>query len=302
VICAVTYAAVFNVTEHRSSSETEWARRPRPYVSRLTSYVALFLACFLIFISARDLLADHYYGSVSRILDDKTTEELDLKPISESTMPDYLDAVRSLNTAAALAPSRPSVLKSLSDLCARLGRWAETMESLSAPLPASAPLKKDAFDNAVIYLKRAISLEPTNPDYHLALGQLYETAYKDGVRADAEFVKALDAYPRNAPTRYAVAMQYLHAGEKDKALEQARLLARLDDSYILDDDRTGRKAFMRERRPPEYVTKLWGSYLFGALEITWRVSEDPATVKGIAPDTQEARDVVQAFMEWKGIE
>jgi tetratricopeptide (TPR) repeat protein len=251
-------------------------------------------------LSARDLVADHYYGRVAGILDDKATEELDLKPISESSMPDYIEAVRSLKTASSLVPSRSAALKALSDLYARLGRWAETMESLNAPLPAAALSKKDAFENAITYLQRAVSLEPTNPDYHLALGELYETARRDATRADAEFVKAMEAFPINEPARYAVAMHYLLTGRKAEALNQARLLARLDDSYIIPE--SPKKTYMIERRPPAYLSMLYNSYLFRALEIAWRVSKDSDVIRGIAPDTPDAREVLQAFMEWKGID
>jgi hypothetical protein len=37
-----------------------------------------------------------------------------------------------------------------------------------------------------------------------------------------------------------------------------------------------------------------------ALEIAWRVYQDPEVVKGIAPDTPDAAQVVQLFMEGRG--
>ena len=50
-----------------------------------------------------DLAADYNYRRVAGILDDKTTEALDVKPISESTMPAYFEAISSLRKAAVLA-------------------------------------------------------------------------------------------------------------------------------------------------------------------------------------------------------
>ncbi|MEI6262715.1 MAG: hypothetical protein WCR46_22800 [Deltaproteobacteria bacterium] len=57
--------------------------------------------------------------------------------------------------------------------------------------------------------------------------------------------------------------------------------------------------YILERQPPEYISRLTNSYLYGALEIAWRVSVDPEVVKGIAPDTPDAAPVVQWFINSK---
>ncbi len=75
------------------------------------------------------------------------------------------------------------------------------------------------------------------------------------------------------------------------------MLAKIDDSYILAD--SVKKAYILERQPPEYISRLTNSYLYGALEIAWRVSVDPEVVKGIAPDTPDAAPVVQWFINSK---
>ena len=176
------------------------------------------------------------------------------------------------------------------------------MESLNAALPSGAISKKEAFDNAMTNIQKAVLLEPTNPDYHLLLGQLYDTVFGDAARADGELQKALEAYPVNAPLRYSVATHCFLMGRKGEALEQARLLAKIDDSYSIPDDDPVRKNLIIGKRDEVYLSMLYNSYLFRALEIAWRVSGDPEVVKGIAPDTPDAKEVVQAFMEWKGIE
>jgi tetratricopeptide (TPR) repeat protein len=247
-------------------------------------------------------MADYYYRRVTDILDDKATEDLDVLTISESSMPRYIESISSLKKAAALSPARSQYPKALEELYSKLGRWAGTMEALKTSLPSGALSKKEAFDNAMTNIRKAVSLEPTNPDYHLVLGQLYDTVYGDALGAEAELRMALEAFPINAPLRYSVAMHYLLTGRQGEALEQARLLAGIDDSYILDNDDPARKKFMIERRTDSYLSMLYNSYLFKALEITWRISKDPHATMGIAPDTADAREVVQAFMEWKGIE
>lgn len=94
-------------------------------------------------------------------------------------------------------------------------------------------------------------------------------------------------------------MQHLLSRRKGDALEQARILAKIDDSYIIKDAEY--KTDMIERQTPAYISKLTSSYLYSALEIAWRVSRDPEVVKGIAPDTPDATPVVQLFLESRGI-
>jgi tetratricopeptide (TPR) repeat protein len=171
------------------------------------------------------------------------------------------------------------------------------MQSLKAGVPASALSGRDAADRAFFHLRQAIKLEPTNPDYHLALGRLYDTGRGDPNLAAGELRKAVDAFPVNAPLRYSVAMQYLLTGRNGDALEQARRLARLDDSYILR--KSEYHTDMIERQTPGYLSMLAGSYLYSALEIAWRVSRDPEVVKGIAPDNPDADRVVQLFLASK---
>ena len=253
------------------------------------------LALILISFPVTDLAADYYYRRVARILDVKTTEVLDVKPISESTMPAYRDAISSLQKAAAFAPSRSVYRKALSEIYARLGMWSETMEFLKAPLPANAVPRQEAFGSAVKCLEKAVSLEPTNPDYHLALGELYDKVRSDTRLADRELKRAADAYPASAPLRYALAMHYLLSGSKGNALEHARVLARIDDSYVITE--SAQKADTMERQTSGYLSMLSRSYLYSALEIAWRISRDPEVVKGIAPDTPDAAQVVELFME-----
>jgi tetratricopeptide (TPR) repeat protein len=255
------------------------------------------LALAMLSFPVRDLTADYCYRRIAVILDDEATEGRDVLPISEKTMPAYLEAIASLQTAAAIAPTRALYQGALADLYTRLGKWSETMQFFKARLPVGAPTGRVAADKTLFHLRRAVTLEPTNPDYHLALGRLYDTDRGDPNLAAAELRKAVDAYPVNTPLRYSVAMQHLLSGRKGDALEQARLLAKLDDSYILRKPEY--QTDMIERQTPGYLSMLAGSYLYSALEIAWRVSKDPEVVKGIAPDTPDATRVVQLFLASK---
>jgi len=252
------------------------------------------LALIMLSLPVRDLAAGYFYNQVSAILDDEATEGRDVLPISEKAMPAYLAAIASLQSAAAIAPSRALYQGALADLYTRLGKWAETMQSFKASLPTGAPTGREAADKALFHLRRAVALEPTNPDYHLALGRLFDTDRGDPNLAAGELRTAVDAYPVNAPLRYSVALQHLLSGRKGDALEQARLLAKIDDSYILR--KPEQNTDMIERQTPGYLSMLAGSYLYSALEIAWRISKDSEVVKGIAPDNPDAARVVQLFL------
>lgn len=258
------------------------------------------LALVMISFPVRDLAAEYCYGRVPGILDDETTEGLDVVPISEKAMLAYLRAIDSLEKAAAISPSSALYQKALAILYLQIGKWSETMQSLKASLPPGAPGGREAADKALFHLRRAAALEPTNPDYHLALGRLYDADRRDPNLAAGELHKAVNAYPVNVPLRYSVAMHYLLSGRKGDALEQSRLLGNLDDSYILR--KPEHKADIIERETPEYLSMLTGSYLYSALEIAWRASQDPAVIKGIAPDNSEAARVVQVFLAARRID
>ncbi|MDZ4164453.1 MAG: O-antigen ligase family protein [Smithellaceae bacterium] len=308
VVCAITYAAIFNITANNksgysdtrsmepapSSGDGEGEKVSQKWRDLVICATIILLAIVMLSFPVRDLAADYRYRQVSRILDDKTTEGLDALPISESTMPAYLAAIESLNKAAALSPSNSLYQRALSDLYDRLGKWSAAMQSLNSPIPATAPGKKEAAEKALFHLGKAISLEPTNPDYHLALGKMYDRGGEPGP-AEKELKKAAAAYPVNAPLRYSLAMHYLLTGRKGDALEQARTLAKIDDSYIMRESR--QKDYTMERQTPGYLSWLSRSYLYSALEIAWRVSRDPKVIRGIAPDNPDASQAVELFLE-----
>lgn len=295
VIAGITYASVFNLPAGNGSSAPVLHKS-----RRLPVLVAVAIVCLLLYLPMRDLIADYYFRKVPGILHDKSTEYLVAKPISAENLPDYIDAIGSLNTAIRLSPDRSIFFHTMADLYTRLGTWSRTMKAMKTDTPPGMPASEEAFALAISNLRQAIALEPTNPDYHLALGLLYGDVLGDPAGSDAELNRALDAFPANPALRYAVAKYYLRTGMKGNALEQARLLADIDKSYIFLDTTQNRLTI--EQRTDAYLGVLYNSYLFAALDIAWLASKDPDVVKGIAPDTPDARRVVQAYIEWRGIE
>ncbi len=261
---------------------------------------ALIVTALLLVYPCRSLIAEYYYGRVPSLLDDPATDYRDTVDISEETMPQYREAIASLENASSLMPSRSIYFKSLAELSARIGNWTGAMNEMNEPLPAEATSKAEALEKAMHCLKTAVTLEPLNADYHLALGRLYDSI-ADPASAEQEYKTAVLAAPHNAALRYSVAMRYLLMGKKDEALEQARVLAAMDDSYVVLDSL--RKRFMAERRTPEYLAVLYKSYLFKSFEITWRASgKDFNMVKKTVPDNEDAHEAWRLFLEGKGID
>jgi len=260
---------------------------------------AVCLVGLLLMFPLRALVADHYYRGVADLLDDKNTEGRDLVELSEASLPAYEDAVSSLDSAARLNPSKAIYHKALSEIYARLGLWSEAMTAMTAPLPAGARSSHDAYEAASAQLGEAISLQPASADYHLALSRIQQ-ARRDFPGGNRELELAAGLNPGNAEVRFGVAMQYLLAGQRDKALRHAKVLAALDDSYIIFE--SPQKKLVLERKPASYLLMLSRSYLFKALEIAWRASDkDLKALRTMVPDNDEAREVLRLFLEAKGI-
>lgn len=312
VVMAVTYSVIFSISAKHTDdyaiphsagathlSGASGGKKAWPWWRAPQSCAAILMAAFVtLSFPVRDLAADLHYRQVARILDDKRTEDLDILPILESTLPAYLAALESLRKAAAYSPKNALFPRATSDLYDRLGKWSEAMQSLNVPIPAGAPAKKAAAEKAILHLEKAISLEPTNPDYHLALGKIYDGIGEAG-QAERALKKAAAAFPVNAPLRYTLAMHYLLTGRRGDALEQARILAEIDDSYIIRESRL--KSYILERQTPGHVAWLSRSYLYSALEIAWRAAPDSRVVRGIAPQNPDAQQVVELFVEARGL-
>lgn len=243
----------------------------------------------------RVLLADYHYDRALHILDQPETEEQDRIAISAETMPAYLKAIEKLEKAVALVPGHSGYCKALADIHLQFGKWREAADFAGVPLPNDALSGNAAYDRAYGYLKKAISLNYTNADYHLALGHLYNLMHAHA-RINGELRAAIETHPCNVPLRVQVAMEYLLSGEKSRALDQLRVAAALDDSCTIRKSNLAR--LMPERRTPQYSAWLCRSYLFQSLELAWRASgKDWETVKGIAPATKSGQEVLRLFRE-----
>lgn len=256
------------------------------------------VASFLLSLSA--FIADRYAVVAERLLDDPVTEEKDLLDISDQSIPVYNEALLALEIARIFAPLNSEYPRAQADLNARLGVWRETVIAMGSPLPGSLASNDRLHDAALQAAKEAVLSDPANADHYLALAQMY-SATGDREAALASLMRAVESYPVNGSIRYAAAMQMLMMGLDQHAREQATLLAQNDDSYRLDDN-DAKTVQIRELKTPWYEGRLLRSYLYKAMEMTWRTSDrDPKAVAAIVPDNADAREVVRIFFEQKGV-
>lgn len=91
-----------------------------------------------------------------------------------------------------------------------------SFESLS--MLGALLIKEKQYDNAEIYLKRALLIEPLNPGVHSNLGILYSER-KEYLKAIKKFERALELNPGSADGFYNLAITYSRIGKKEKAQE-----------------------------------------------------------------------------------
>ena len=256
---------------------------------------------FLLLFPLRLLIGDWYSSRVVTMLDDRTTEERDVVALTEASLPLYLEAEVILRKAAELMPLNAQYQKAVADMDGKLARWVEVMGHLKAPVPAVAPAAAGMYEQAGRLLQRAIELDPTNADYHLAMAQFAREQEQNSTTMDRELKRAAASYPINSNLRLAIAMQYLLAGRTADALEQARTLAAIDDGYIYPA--SPGKSQIIASRPPWYVARLANSNLCRAYEIAWRATNgDAMVIRDMTPNVPEAHHAMALFLEGKGIE
>ena len=263
---------------------------------RSKTLLALAVLAFLIQYPVRTLVASVLSEMASRTLDDRTTDEFDMIPIDEESMPVYDKAIGLLTQAASWDGGNSTYLKAQADLYVWIGAWAEVTEEQGGKIPDGAFAAAANKERAEALLRSAIHLEPSKPDYHLALGQVY--ADRRAVGYADELERAAQRYPNSSPLRYEVAMQYLIHGDNVNALAHAIVLAARDDSYLLPD--TAGSSVLKERRSKAYLSFLAQSYLAKAFEIAWRASDkDLSQIREMIPQGQEAKDTADLFLETK---
>lgn len=244
---------------------------------------ALAGAAFLMIYPCRMLLAEYYSWKASFVLEDPDTDYRRQLDINAETMHVYREALALLEKCAEIVPSRAVHFIAVSEIYVRLGKWAENMGMMKELLPREALTREEAFKKAEENLQIAITRDPLNPDYRLALADYYRTPKTTGKEAEIELELAIKSAPMNVPLRYNVALRYLLSGNNTAAIRHATVLAQLDESY--------------------HVSRIADTYLFKSFEIAWRASEKKVeTVKSVVPDNPDGEQALMLFLQWKGIE
>jgi len=262
--------------------------------------LAVSLTLALLYRPARAFIADYKHGSIQTILDNKETEVVDTIPLNTKSLPLYLEALEAAKSAASIEPMRPKYHKALSNYYAKLGNRAKIEEFLGMPKPQGMLLSKDYFELAIEELRLAIGVAPVDYEAHLTMGVIFDSMKASPELSEEAYERAAKVFPVNVLVRYAIVRQYLSTDRPGRALEHARALAAADDTYKLPD--TIYKKEIMEIRPGHYQTKITKSYLYKALDVAWRVSKDRQVVKGIVPNNDEAKVVLETFFDLNHIE
>lgn len=260
--------------------------------------VLLFVPLFYLPLSI--VIADYRYALAYRVLDDNDTPVKDMVWLDAETYPDYLKSLAYLDDASSAVMKNPDYIRDLAMLYSRVGRWSEVLTTLGEPLPEGALDVETSLTLATRKMKLARALEPANGDHSFLMASLYHGVVVSVPEIDKEIDNALKAMPLNSELRSRVAYYYLNNDRGGDALEQARILAKVDRVYLPPERIRGTPLEdvwhedMKERA-------FFGSRLFVAFEIAWRVSGDAEVVAGIAPKNEYAKYCLDLFFDWRGI-
>lgn len=280
----------------------------RPYddtvmlTGKRKTLVRVFMTVLAVLLSAAALslfAADRLKSFAALVLDDERTEYQDTRELSRETLPVYARSMDALAMARAFSPFDETLERSLGYLYFRLAVWADAVRKLGAETTDAASSSAEYRGLALLHMRSAIALDPANAQQQVLLGAMLAES-GDGEGAGAHLDKALALGPMNASLRYAAAMQFMMTGKRDRAMQEAKALAAMDDGYLFRG--TELEAHQaREQRMPSYELKLSSSYLYRSLEMLWRLSgKDRTLVERAVPENADAREVLRLFWEQKG--
>lgn len=303
VIAGLTHALLFSVPSGRDCHESQTAvpeMVPLSPFRRLMTLLLLLLLLLPAGMALSSLMAERCYATVERLLDDPGTEELDQMELNPDTASRYVRALERSRLAWRLDRWRPLYSWNISELATRMGEWGDEQLRQGKALPRGFPLPVRLFDLAQRHLGMVIEEEPTSPDYHLALAALLEGHYRDSRAACRELARGGDSFPNSSTIRLAAARQHLANGRPAEAMEQVSRLAKVDDSYLLPV--THQREEILASRPGWYMEMIYASNLYAALEMAWSIRPNPSLIRRIVPGKNEARIVLESFLDRQGIE
>ncbi len=305
VIAAATYATLFNVPG-RLGAEGEPKAEPGRRQGRKypLSVAAILIPAVLLFFPVKGLVSEYFSFIAYAAIDDRATDYRDSKPISPETLPDYLKAAQRLETASYISKNRSGYYKDAAGIYAALARWNEAMSHADAE-EGTTGLVSTGIDTGALYakalfnLEKAVALDPVNPWYHLTAAGVHEDFHHGSGLGEKHLRMAVSAYPVNVEVRYVAAREHLKKGRLKEAAAEAAVVAKTDESYIIKGG-PFREMVLTERGRA-YYKNYGGSYLYRALEIIWRAEKDINAVKEACPGNPDAAEVLQLFLEQKGL-
>jgi len=115
-----------------------------------------------------------------------------------------------------------------------------TLSNLYVALSGEAMAPREAFSKAESLLSKALELNQTSSDAHLANGNLALQYHLDYELAESEFVRAIDLNPSNAEAHFWYGTYLLLMTDVERALEEAEIAKKLDPlsmrpHYLIDN-------------------------------------------------------------------
>lgn len=152
------------------------------------------------------------------------------------------DAVKQYQTAIRLKPDYLEPHNNLGMIFSEEGRFDDAARELTAALkidPKHAVVrlnlantygKQGKLDEAVNEFKTLIKMNPNEPQYHYALGDIYDRQHRD--EAIEEFKIAININPGFVDAHYYLGIIYLKRGMKDEARKELETVVKLNPGSV----------------------------------------------------------------------
>lgn len=249
------------------------------------------------------LIAEIIEHQASRALSQNQYQDdnLDSRIYSINIIRPLLIAASIEKDALLIDPGKADRHNDFANLQHRIGKWIDLLSDMGQDAPNGMDTSREYYARALLYLKQAIDRVPSNPDYQLNLGRLFQDL-DDRKSAEHAYRHALKLYPASAALHYAVAKEFVLMGKKKESLEIIADFIKIDDSYIVRQ-REGMQRYIRQYRTTAYRNFLQGSYLLKMMEVIWRASDRSVDVlDSMTPKNEDAQEVKRLFYEIKGID
>ncbi|MEM7828072.1 MAG: tetratricopeptide repeat protein, partial [Candidatus Aenigmatarchaeota archaeon] len=194
ILSMITYTGEVNIQNDTSLIRLSEGRLVRRYIISSLLTIAL---CLIILLPC---LSDGYFVMARSLFEQGK----------------YEDAIHAIRKARGLFPIRGEHYYGEAEIYKKMGDVYK---------------KREYYDEALSYVKRAIHLEPLNPYFRRELGIIY-WILKDYEKAIEEFRRAVEITPGNVFLHNTLGKAYMYLGRLDDAKRQLRRALELENDYF----------------------------------------------------------------------